>query len=108
MNSDRWEVVLGALILLMYTHRRFIGSKTIRASTTAVRLYVAEGLYIIAASLLWLLLTLVVSGSPDLLRALATSGADIPTSLSSDSGALLAALILTTLLPNFPLVSEID
>jgi hypothetical protein len=106
---DNFEWYLGTLLILIYARGRFDRPKTNRVSTTRMRYYGAATAYCVATFLLYVLLAGLLSDSPDLLAALQTGASgDNPLGQLKLSGPLVAALALTVLLPNFPVISQID
>jgi hypothetical protein len=104
-----FEWYLGTLLILIYAGGRFSRPKINRISTTPTRLYGAATAYCVATFLLYVLIAGLLSDSPDLLAALQSGPAD-GSSLGQLklSGPLLAALALTVLLPNFPVIAHVD
>lgn len=109
---DSFEWYLGTLLILIYAHGRFNRPRTNRVSTTRMRFYAAATAYCVAIFLLYVLIAGALSDPalvPDLLAALQIGGVgDDPLGDLELSGPLVAALVLTVLLPNFPLVAQVD
>jgi hypothetical protein len=103
-----FEWMLGLLMVLTYAIGRFNTPNTNRSSTTVARFWFALLSYCIGVVFLYLLLSGVVTNSPEIVQALGIGGQGIPQDLPKASGPLLAALILTVLLPNFPVICRID
>jgi hypothetical protein len=104
------EWIIGGLLVLLYAHGRFHTPKTIVGSTTLYRYYLAAVLYYAATLLLFGFLAVLVSSSPQILAALQVGGEGeaVSESLRGVSSPILAALLMTALLPNFPVLSRMD
>ena len=100
------EWLLGLVIVLVYAHGRFSTPQTNRASTTAARYYFAAIGYSVSTVLLYVLLSGALA--PEVLMALGVGGSGLPEKINEVSGPLLAALLMTVLLPNAPVLSRID
>lgn len=106
---DSFPWYLGTLLILIYALGRFNRPKTNRVSTTRVRFYSAATAYCAATFLLYVLLAGLLTDSPEVLQALQIGAAqDGSLDQLKLSGPLLAALALTVLLPNFPLIAQVD
>lgn len=106
---DNFEWYLGTLLILIYAWGRFHRPKINRVSTTRVRFYGAATAYCVATFLLYVLIAGLLTDSPDLLAALQIGAAgDDPLDQLKLSGPLVAALALTVLLPNFPVIAQVD
>lgn len=108
MIADHFEWILGLVMALTYAVGRFNTPTTNRSSTTVARFWFALLSYCVGVFFLYLLLAGVVTNSPEIVGALGIGGEGIPDNLSKASGPLLAALLLTVLLPNFPVICRID
>lgn len=103
------EWIIGAVLVVLYAHGRFHTPRTIVGSTTLFRYYTAAGLYHGASLLLFVFLSAIAISSPQVFGALQLGGADsIPGSLKGLTSPIMAALLMTALLPNFPLLSRVD
>jgi hypothetical protein len=102
------EWLLGLVMVLTYAVGRFNTPNTNRASTTVARFWFASLCYYIGVFFLYLLLSGVVTNSPDIAKGLGVGGSGLPEEIGAISGPLLAALIMTVLLPNFPVICRID
>lgn len=104
-----FEWYLGTGLILIYAWGRFNRPKINRVSTTRLRFYGAASAYCVATFLLYVLLAGLLSDSPDLMAALqiGAAGQD-PLKDMKLSGPLVAALALTVLLPNFPVIAQLD
>ena len=106
---DNFEWYLGTLLILIYAWGRFNRPKINRVSTTRVRFCGAATAYCVATFLIYVLLAGLLTDSPELLAALQIGAADKGALGELKlSGPLVAALALTVLLPNFPMVAQID
>ena len=101
---------VGAIFVVIYSVTRFNTPPTNRSSTTAGRYFLALFLYSIAALVTFVLL----AEFPHLVRfllggdAAADSGTKLQGYLQELSSPLVAALMMTVLLPNLPLLSTLD
>jgi hypothetical protein len=104
-----FEWYLGTLLIVIYAWGRFNRPTANRVSTTRLRFYGAATAYCVATFLVYVLIAGLLSDSPDLLAALqiGAAGHD-PLDQMKLSGPLVAALALTVLLPNFPVIAQID
>ncbi len=110
MNHDLVDLGVGMLFVLFQAGRRFNTPSTNRSSTTAGRYYMALGVYWAVAGATYLGL----SEFPHLIRFLTADfvgAGQAPAVLAAAerlSSPLFAALLMTVLLPNLPLLSGID
>ena len=101
------EWLIGVSLIFIFAHSRFNTPKSNRSSTTVYHFYFAFFCYFLSLCILYALLSGGISAaSPALINLLTKSSANNGEHLAS--GPLLSALILTTLLPNFPVLSKID
>lgn len=108
LNMDPSEII-AALVVCLYARNRFNTPKTARSQTSQVQYFLSCIAYIASCFGLFMLLTWAVAKSPNTLDFL--SYGDKAHALNDFSGldaALIAALVLTTLLPTFPLLRDID
>ena len=112
MEHDPVAVGLGTVFVVVNSMVRFNTPSTNRSSTTAVRYFISLFLYCTVAVATYLI---VVEGSAHTLESLiatAPPGVLKDTALKNfadpGAGPLVAALLLTVLLPNIPLLSLID
>ena len=98
---------IGALIVLIYAYNRFESPSSMRPTTTFVRYWVALCCYIGSMLMLFVLLGGAFSGSSGPV-ALLTYGGTAPDDAEKMAGPLYAALILTALLPHFPVLKNVD
>ncbi|HSO06901.1 MAG TPA: hypothetical protein VLW45_06660 [Pelomicrobium sp.] len=107
--TELYEWIVGGLLVILYAHGRFHTPKTNIGSTTLFRYYSAAALYYGATLLLFVFLSAIAASSPQLFGALQLGGAEsVPASLKGLTSPIMAALLMTALLPNFPILSEID
>jgi hypothetical protein len=107
--NENIEWLIGLALILIYAQSRFNTPKSNRSSTTLYRYYFAFFCYFMSLCLLYLLLGGGISASPaiyDLLTKGAEGATDKVEPLAG--GPLLSALFLTTLLPNFPILTKVD
>lgn len=104
------DYLAGMVFVLVYSYARFNTPPTNRSSTTAGRYFMALSLYMMAALATFMLL----AECPHLVGYLfwgdkaESMSANLPPSLQSLSSPLVAALLMTVLLPNIPLLKSID
>ena len=100
------NIAVGLVFIVVYAGNRFNTPPSNRASTTAARFYTAMFSYCAVGVVFYFLLI----NYPALLRFVGQgAGKDLPPSLmGSQSAPLVAALLLTVLLPKLPLVSTVD
>lgn len=107
--SEAYEWSIGFFLIFVYAQGRFNTPRSNRSSTTNARYYVAALSYLFSLGLLFILLGGGLSASPELLTLFAGGVGGLPEETQRLAGGpLLAALILTALLPNFPVLSEVD
>ncbi|OGW52056.1 MAG: hypothetical protein A2Z50_02905 [Nitrospirae bacterium RBG_19FT_COMBO_42_15] len=102
------DLYLGAVFVIINAYDRFNTPCTNRASTTAARYHITAAIY----SFIYLLIYYILSKYQYLLGAIGISGAsdiisDAKNTLQGQPH-LLAALLLTVLLPKIPMLSSID
>ena len=105
-----WNFVLGSLIIAFYSVKRFGTPDTYQGSTTRSRYRRSCFSYLLAAEILFLVLSWAVS-STDALAVLAPAAAksnEIPKEVLNLSAPLLAALLMTTFTSSVPLLSDVD
>ncbi len=103
------EWIIGFVLVLIYAQSRFNTPKSNKSSTTVYRYHFAFICYFLSLCLLYLLLGGGISASPALYDQLIKGADDVAGEGQHLSGGpLLSALFLTTLLPNFPVLSKID
>jgi hypothetical protein len=106
--ESTWEWVIGGLLVLIYAHGRFNTPSSNRSSTTTAQYYGSALSYYFFLGFLFVLLGGGLGASPEILSFLMHGGAIENDEIFSLPGPLLAALLLTTLLPNLPLLSKLD
>jgi hypothetical protein len=106
---NEWDWYIGAGLILIYASGRFNRPKINRVSTTRLRFYGAATAYCVATFLLYVLLAGPLSDSTHLPTFLQIGAAgENPLDKLNLSGPLVAAVALTVLLPNFPIIAQID
>jgi hypothetical protein len=106
---NEWDWYIGAGLILIYASGRFNRPKINRVSTTRLRFHGAAIAYCVATFLLYVLLAGPLSDSTYLPAFLQIGAAgENPLDKLNLSGPLVAALALTVLLPNFPIVAQLD
>ena len=98
-------VIAGALVAL-FAWGRYGDPKTNKVSTTQFHFYLTRSAYTLSALLLYVVLLNLLS-TPGALDFL-SGGTAAATGMSKLPAPFMAALIMTTLLPNFPIVSKVD
>jgi hypothetical protein len=101
-NLAQWGI--SSLIVIIYALKRFETPSPARGTTTFVRYSLAKCCYVLSMLLLFILLGGGLTDSAPLL-ALVAKGVAKDASLP---GPLYAALLLTALLPNVPILSRVD
>jgi hypothetical protein len=104
-NLSQW--VIGAVIVLIYAYNRFESPSSMRPTTTFMRYWVALTCYIGSMLMLFVLLGGAFSDTEGIV-ALLTNGGTPPENADKLAGPLYAALLLTALLPHFPVLRNID
>jgi len=103
-------ILAGSLLVLLYTWHRFSEPSANRSSTTAIRYYLAAAFYCLWGLFIYATLVIVLAASPD--SASKTLQALMPADLKSFTAGLplpiLAALLLTVLLPKVPAIAYAD
>jgi len=105
--THAWEWLIGGFLVFLYAQSRFNTPKSNKTSTTLLRYYFASFAYFFSLSFLYVLMGGGITVSPQLLGML-THGGEIPGDTKNLPGPLLSALILTTLLPTFPVLTKVD
>ena len=101
MDVSGYEFLIGAIFVVFHTMGRFNTPETSRSGTTAAQYYLAEICYVVFFVIAYWFL----ARSPDLLRQF---GITITDKAEGFASPFLAALCLTLLLPNIPVLSEMD
>ncbi|WBL80440.1 hypothetical protein I3J27_08475 [Bradyrhizobium xenonodulans] len=106
IHLDAAHLVAGVLTAF-YAGNRFATPRTLRSETTRVQYYSSYVTYVVSCIGLLMFLSWVLAHKPALLNILYAPG-PIPEELKSLDAPLVAALILTTLLPSVPILRDID
>ncbi|MCK1400730.1 hypothetical protein IVB45_12640 [Bradyrhizobium sp. 4] len=106
IHLDAAHLVAGVLTAF-YAGHRFATPRTLRSETTRFQYYSSYVTYIISCIGLLMFLSWTLAHKPELLGLL-YSPSPIPEGLKSLDAPLVAALILTTLLPSVPVLRDID
>ena len=100
---------VASLLVCFYAWSRFNTPRTIRSQTSQLQYFVSCGTYVASSLGLLMLLACLLSRKPDLLSFLHFGSSEsIPGDLNGLDAALVAALVLTTLLPSFPVLRDFD
>jgi hypothetical protein len=101
--------VVACLLVCFYAWSRFNTPSTIRSQTSQFQYFGSCATYVVSSLGLLTLLAWVLGRNPHFLGLLhAGSSASIPDDVNSLDAALVAALMLTTLLPSFPVLRDFD
>lgn len=100
MENLQIEILIGAILITIYAHERFNTPPNVRASTTAIRYYVASAIYLMIYLITFYLLTKYpfVLGKLNLMKPEEVTGAT----------PIIVAMVLSMLVPKIPLVSTLD
>lgn len=101
------EWVASILLVIYFTNARFDTPRHNRSSTTRAQFRFAQISYVLSAVALFAVLATVLTTSPNVLKAFHVPG-EMEPFLNGLSSPLLAALVMTTLLPQFPGLAQID
>lgn len=99
--------LLAGLLTAFYAWNRFATPRTVRLETTRFQYYSSCVTYVVSCIGLLMLLSWILAHKPALLGIL-YSPSPIPEELKGLDAPLVAALILTTLLPSVPVLRDID
>ncbi len=102
------EWLIGGLFIGFYAYRRFSTPSTNRSSTTFSRYHFYFAGYLLTLWALYWVVGSMVETSPDLLERLTPLTGVQLDGYSQMTGPIIAALILTTLLPNVPILASFD
>ncbi len=105
-NYADW--IVGGLLVLVYARGRFRTPKTNVGTTTYYRFTLAAWSYYATAFLLFFFLSNVLREAPDFARAFGLSAEVAGEGFESLSSPLLAALLMTVMLPNIAVLSRVD
>lgn len=106
-----WHLIewgVGGLLVVLYARGRFNTPTRYTASTTVFRFRMAAFFYYASALLAYSLLAGLLENSVNILELLGFGGEGLPDEMANMSGPILAALLMTTLMPHFPLLKKID
>ena len=106
--SELAQWLVASAMVVMYAHQRFNTPANFTYSTTSARYYSALVLYVCSIGVIFVFLGGGISVSPKLVKMFTVGGGELPPGIEDLPGPLLAALLLTTLLPNFPVLSRFD
>src|SRR6266849_3533457 len=103
-------ILIGSLLVLLYTWHRFSEPSVNRSSTTAIRYYLAAAFYCLWCLFIYATLVIVLSASPE--SATKSLLELMPSELNKFAPGLplpiLVALLLTVLLPKVPAIAHAD
>jgi len=111
LPTRTWELVewiFCGFLVFIYARNRFSTPKHYVASTTIYLYRLASTLYCAAVVITYIVLAGVLQSSPDILNGLGWGSEGLADELADISGPILAALLLTTLLPHFPVLKQLD
>jgi hypothetical protein len=101
--------IVAGLLVTFYAWNRFNTPRTVRSQTSRVQYFGSGAAYLLSCLGLLMGLSWMLRNQPAVLDVIHTgSEGAIPDDLKGLDAALVAALILTTLLPSFPVVRDID
>ncbi|MBR0854155.1 hypothetical protein [Bradyrhizobium liaoningense] len=106
IHLDATHLVAGVLTAF-YAGNRFATPRTLRSETTRFQYYSSYATYVVSCLGLLMFLSWTLAHKPALLGMLYSAG-PVPDELKSLDAPLVAALILTTLLPSVPVLRDID
>jgi hypothetical protein len=98
---------VAVVLTAFYAGNRFATPRTVRSETTRFQYYLSYVTYVVSCVGLLMFLSWILAHKPALLGFLYSSN-PIPEELKSLSAPLVAALVLTTLLPSVPVLRDID
>lgn len=99
--------ILSAFLVFLFARSRFNTPARFAASTTVWRYRIAAWCYYVSTLITFTLLAFVVDDTPGIIGAVG-DGAALPSALAEVSAPVLAALLLTTLMPHFPMLTKVD
>ena len=106
IHLDAAHLVAGVLTAF-YAGNRFATPRTVRSETTRFQYYSSYVFYVVSCIGLLMFLSWILAHKPALLNILYSPG-PIPENLKGLDAPLVAALLLTTLLPSVPVLRDID
>ncbi|WP_157642236.1 hypothetical protein [Burkholderia ubonensis] len=98
---------MACLLVGFHAWSRFSTPRSVRSQTSRFQYFTSCIMYVLACAALWAVMMLAIKQNPAWLAVLHPAPAD-PTRLDGLEAPLVAALILTTLLPSVPILHEID
>jgi hypothetical protein len=99
--------LVAAVLTVFYAGNRFATPRTLRSETTRFQYYSSYVTYVVSCIGLLMFLSWILAHKPALLGML-YSGSPIPEELKGLDAPLVAALVLTTLLPSVPVLRDLD
>jgi hypothetical protein len=99
--------VLAFLLVCFYAWSRFNTPRTVRAQTSRFQYFASGITYVLSCAGLWIGITLAIEQNPQWLAILHPAPAD-GTRIDALEAPLVAALMLTTLLPSVPMLNAVD
>jgi hypothetical protein len=106
LHLDVAHLVAG-LLTAFYAGNRFATPRTVRSETTRFQYFSSYVMYVVSCIGLLMFLSWILAHKPALLGLL-YSGTPIPDELKGLDAPLVAALVLTTLLPSVPVLRDVD
>ena len=103
--------VIAFLLVAFYAWSRFKTPKTVRSQTSRAQFWLSGGAYVTSCIGVFMGLTWCIRHNVAIVRVLHLGGDSTghsDTDLANLDAALVAALMLTTLLPNFPALRDVD
>lgn len=101
--------VLAALLVCFYAWARFNTPHAVRSQTSRLQYFASGSAYVLSCLGLLMAMTWLLRQRPQILDVLHSGATDaLPENLHGLDAALVSALILTTLLPSFPMVRDVD
>ena len=101
--------LVASILVAFYAAGRFNTPRTVRSQTTRFQYFASCVTYVLSCQGLLMLMTWLLGQRPDWLGVLHLGSSErIPENLQGLDSALVAALMLTTLLPSFPVLRDFD
>jgi hypothetical protein len=101
--------VIALLLVAFHASNRFNTPRIVRSQTSRVQFWLSGGAYVVSSIGVFMLLAWAVRNNSSIVRVLQISNASQGAAdVSNLDAALVAALMLTTLLPSFPVLRDID
>ena len=98
---------LALLLVVFYAWSRFNTPKTVRSQTSRFQFFASGATYVLSCVGLWIAVTLAIQKNPHWLAILHPASVE-GTKLEGLEAPLVAALMLTTLLPSVPVLQQVD